>query len=187
MNKIPRSKTSLKEFLREIMFVYHDSEENKERLVDGRCRCATEHKERVFALCCLVKEGRIQDPYEKGKHLGELPTVPETATEAYKPGVYIYAVSATFEMRIALDCDRDLQNAIKHESLFKNADVIAAGEIRFSDGCVSYLDDKSGSYGTLGALEGDPDFVRAILTAFSQGGIPVLPELHETLTDSVED
>lgn len=80
----------------------------------------------------------------------------------------IYVVSTTFMVHIAFDGVRGATDAVKHETLFHNANVAAAGEVSFVMGRVSSLNDHSGSYGTFGKLATDPAFARAVRLGFSR-------------------
>lgn len=167
------------------MYCYHDTEENHKRLAEGHCRCQVGDTH-VFKLHRMIVHGQILDPYTHNQPLGT-PEVPPHFSEAYRPGQFIYAVSDDFEIRIALDCDRRAYStSVKHETLFHNADVRAAGEIFFEDGLVVDVNDASGSYGTRDAMDTDPDFVVAILTAIDKHKIPTAPQLLEILRDRVE-
>ena len=79
----------------------------------------------------------------------------------------IYAVSTGLQVHIAFDGVRGTADAVKHETLFQNANVEAAGEVSFVMGRISAINDHSGSYGTFGKLESDPAFVTAIRLGFS--------------------
>jgi hypothetical protein len=57
---------------------------------------------------------------------------------------------------------------VKHETLFHNANVAAAGEVSFVMGRLASINDHSGSYGTFGELESDPAFARAVRLGFSR-------------------
>ncbi|GAB5404577.1 MAG: hypothetical protein Aurels2KO_28080 [Aureliella sp.] len=168
------------------MFVYHDSPENKKRLALGLCRCAVEGEGRIFDLVNLIKDDLIIDPYNQNELLSVAPRLPNENTPAYRPARYIYAVSKDLGFRIALDCDRKSPRAVKHETLFHNQDVRAAGEIGFRDGRVDKLDDISGSYGTRGAMEEDLSFIKSLVEAIELNQVPVSPFLFQRLTDSLE-
>lgn len=137
----------------------------------------------MFDLRNLVRSGVVVDPYNACVPLDSQPTVPDTAEEAYRPGRYIFAISEAHEVRIALDCDRDYPNAVKHETLFHNADVLAAGEIEFERGVASKISDSSGSYGTRGAMDADPAFAKDVLTALQNSQVPLTNALYATLAD----
>ena len=168
------------------MYTYHGSTENQRRLEKDICRCATTPGSRVFTLSELVRDDKLIDPYDPTKILTSSPTVPIDAEEAYRPGIYIYAISTTREMRIALDCDRSHPNAVKHETLFHNEDVVVAGEIRFDEGMVVDVNDHSGSYGTRGAFEVDPSSLKSVYDVFLNQNVPVTPSLLESLADRLE-
>jgi hypothetical protein len=80
----------------------------------------------------------------------------------------IYAVSEELVVHIAFDGVRGLAGAVKHETLFHNANVAAAGEVSFVMGRVAKINDHSGSYCTFGKLQSDPDFARAVRLGFSR-------------------
>jgi hypothetical protein len=77
----------------------------------------------------------------------------------------IYAVDVNFEIRAGFDGIRGEENAVKHETLFHNADVRAAGEMAVVGGIIVSVNDFSGSYRTAGKLETDRRFAEAVLTA----------------------
>ncbi|QEF98879.1 hypothetical protein Mal15_29370 [Stieleria maiorica] len=168
------------------VFVYHDTEENERRLAEGRCRCGTEHNGRVFSLKELVRNNALYDPYCQDTLLSDDPIVPQSSVEAYRPGRYIYAVGESGDIRIALDCNRDHRDAIKHESLFHNANVMAAGEIGFQNGMIAFVDDSSGSYVTRGAMKSRPDFVGSLVNAIESNAIPIQDGVMEMLMDRLE-
>ena len=62
---------------------------------------------------------------------------------------------------------------MKHETLFHNADVLAAGEIHIRSGVIAGLNDHSGSYGTAGALEENPEFSTSVLSAVERLSLPI--------------
>lgn len=132
------------------MYSYQDTVVRLERERNGRDHCAS--KGSVFDLAALVNDlGEALDPGRTGALLDNSggPTI-------------IYAVSTRFVVRIAFDGVRGTADAVKHETLFENANVAAAGEVSFVMGRVSALNDHSGSYGTFGKLESDPAFARAV-------------------------
>ena len=99
---------------------------------------------------------------------------------------YIFAVNLDYRLRIATDGgsrQSDNRNLVKHETLFHNADVRAAGEIEFREGVVVGLNSESGSYNQLGEdlLETDPSFSAAVLRALQDVGARV----HETLANEL--
>ena len=167
------------------MFVYHGSTLNKNRLASGICRCQSPDQDRVVNLRDLVQGNRLRSVHSADELLDE-PTIQGSDEHLEKPHKFIFAVSRDHEIRIAIDHIRPIENAVKHETLFHNADVLAAGEISFRDGIVSDINDRSGSYGTWGMLDTAPGFAEAVLTAFEQNGIPVLDSLREFLGDKVQ-
>jgi hypothetical protein len=164
------------------MYRYHGSTEHEKRLVAGRCRCESQGE--VHNLPALLREGRINDPHQMENTLST-PEVRRSRSEPDPGGGYgktfIFAVSEDFEIHIAPDSDRALEGAVKHETLFHNADVLAAGEICIRDGIIAGLNDLSGSYGTDGALETNPGFADAALLAFDKHGLPVREILKDEL------
>ena len=139
-----------------------------ERLGSGTDRCDSEGA--VYELHTLVGlHGKISDPELEGV----------TLTTVNR--VYVYAVNLRLEMRIAADGDRSKQGAVKHETLFQNADVIGAGEIVVNDGIVMDVNDRSGSYGTSGQLDIDSRFAGGLLTAMDRAQVSVDPSLRRRL------
>lgn len=138
------------------MYIYHDTPVRVEREESGNDHCAS--KGSVFNLAALVNsEGNAVDP----RHSGEL-------LDNSSGRKIIYAVSMDFVVHIAFDGVRGTVDAVKHETLFHNANVAAAGEVSFLMGRVSGINDHSGSYGTFGKLASDPAFARAIRRGFSR-------------------
>jgi hypothetical protein len=136
-------------------------------------------------LGSLVNNDRITDPNYRGINLST-PGVVKSFSEPPPPGsgygrTFIFAVSEGQEIHVAADSERALPNAVKHETLFHNADVLAAGEICIRDGVIFALNDHSGSYGTVGELETNSDFARAVLSAFDKHRLPVDPNLRSEL------
>lgn len=68
---------------------------------------------------------------------------------------------------------------MKHETLFHNDPVEAAGEMRLADGVVVEINDRSGSYGTTGLMRVDRRMALAVLTAMRLANVP--------MTDAVLD
>lgn len=168
------------------MYNYHESDLNSGRLKKGICRCGSDEKGKVFSLNGLVQGGVILSPPEM-----EAPLTTPKVKSASDPNpagagygkTFIFAISEKHEIRIARDSDRNEPDAVKHETLFHNADVLAAGEIAIDAGVVTGLNDHSGTYVTHGHLETNPEFLEAVLTAFTQNGVPLDPLLKERLTD----
>jgi hypothetical protein len=99
--------------------------------------------------------------------------------------MFIYAVNEGHRFRMAPDGGpRNPENtdAVKHETLFENAPVLAAGEVRVENGVIADINDESGSYDTRSAMQNDPQFASDILEAIRLGNIPtsdvVLAKLH---------
>ncbi len=167
------------------MYEYHGSSEHEKRLATGRCRCASEGQ--VHDMKSLLKENRIMKPPDLEIPLStpgvrRYPSDPQPHGAGYG-ATYIFAVSAELEVHIAPDSERGLNDAVKHETLFRNEHVLAAGEISIQDGVITALNDHSGSYGTVGALEVNPDFARAILEAFQRHDYP----MNERLLDELQN
>lgn len=165
------------------MFCYHDTPENKRRLSLGICRCASNGP--TYDLKSLVHDGRIKAPGNETENLTTpdvrvLRSDPEPEGSGYGK-TFIFAVNIDHEIRVALDSERTITGSVKHETLFHNADVIAAGEIAIRDGIVTRINDFSGSYATDGALEEKPSFSVAVLKAFNLHALPVDSMLLEQL------
>lgn len=129
----------------------------------------------------------IWDPNDNKKVLSDPPALPANSVEVLLPPKYIFAISKKFELRVALDCDRQQDNSVKHETLFHNEPVLAAGELTFRSGKVNTICDRSGSYCTIGALQTDPSFVRSLLRTFQSEFIPVETALINSLKDLLEE
>jgi hypothetical protein len=64
---------------------------------------------------------------------------------------------------------------VKHETLFHNAAVRAAGELEVVDGVVTGVNDVSGTYQTRGMLDLDRSFASAVIRAMTEADLPVAP------------
>lgn len=143
------------------MFNYHDTSVRIERENAGRDHCGSTG--RVFPIgSLLLRDGRVSSPDS-----------PNSLIDNTNGPIMIYAVNEAFDLNIAYDGVRGSENAVKHETLFNNADVRAAGEITFSKGWVISVNDHSGSYGCYGKLADDPSFAGSILRAVRRSGVKV--------------
>jgi hypothetical protein len=162
---------------------YHNSPSRLEREELGICRCASPTDGRAYELKELIRDGIIMDPESVGAPL-TTQFAPGTRPESVGlPPRYIYAISTSLEMRIAPDGTRAEPNAVKHESLFHNEVVLAAGELGFENGLLASLNDHSGSYETDGELEANSDFVVAVLRAVLLNEIPITESLLSQLNE----
>jgi len=84
---------------------------------------------------------------------------------------------------IAFDGLRGQPGAVKHETLFHNGDVLAAGELEVRRGIIVGLNDHSGSYGTYGKLDSDPAFAAAVVRALDLSGVAMVAELDRKLRE----
>jgi hypothetical protein len=84
-------------------------------------------------------------------------------------------------MNVSLDGYRGSDNAVKHETLFHNAAVLAAGELEVLDGIIVGINDHSGTYRTYGMLDNDPSFAETVLKALERAEVPVDPQLRRQL------
>jgi len=151
------------------MYIYHDTAVRVERERNGHDHCAS--KGSVFDLADLVNDrGEAVDP----RHPGVL------LDNSAGPKI-IYAVSTELVVHIAFDGVRGAADAVKHETLFHNANVEAAGEVSFLMGRVSGINDHSGSYRTFGMLASDLKFRRALRFGFSGAGVLMVPSVEKTL------
>src|SRR3954471_21949435 len=99
------------------VFRYEGSTTQKARLARHEDHCASTGV--TYSLSELVHEGRLTEP---GKP-GQLLTVGRSVGK--KNRVLIYAVDESFEMRVGFDAARGRPDAVKHETLHRNADVRA--------------------------------------------------------------
>jgi hypothetical protein len=151
------------------MYNYHDTPVRLEREQKGLDHCAS--KGSVFNLATLVNErGEAVDPRN-----------PSVLLENSTGPKIIYAVSSELVVHIAFDGVRGAAHAVKHETLFHNANVEAAGEVSFLMGQVSAVNDHSGSYRTFGKLASDLKFRRALRFGFSRAGVLMVPSVAKTL------
>ena len=129
-----------------------------------------------------MREGKARRPPE----LRETMTTPQLEDDG---GVFLFAVAIDYDVRVGEDSGpriRDMASPIKHETLFHNAEVRAAGEIQFKDGIIIDLNDHSGSYGTRNALDLDPRFSADVLLAIERAGALLGAEIRRRLTDRAE-
>jgi hypothetical protein len=109
------------------MYDYHNTDTRAERLAKGSDHCGTAGP--VYDLARLVRRDRVEDPHLSG----DLTTTPERRL--------IYAVSSDLRVHVGFDGNRGTPHAVKHETLFHNDPVEAAGEIQFADGVVVEIND----------------------------------------------
>ena len=76
-------------------------------------------------------------------------------------------------IHVGFDGVRGTPDAVKHETLFHNADVRAASELEIEAGVVVEVGDISGMYGTPGRIQTDPLFAEAVLTALDRIEVPI--------------
>jgi hypothetical protein len=154
------------------MYSYHDSPTRRDRLARKTDHCRSSGD--VYEISELIDEGRIHDPVEPARLLS-------SERDKGADRVFIYAIDANFRMHVGADGIRGKRDAVKHETLFNNADVRAAGEVDISRGIVSMINDSSGSYGTRGMMDVDPSLAAAIITAFDRAQVPVRRSLLKLL------
>lgn len=150
------------------MYDYHDTEIRVERLAANRDHCGTPGP--IYELARLHSRGQISDPQRGG---------PLTTADDRR---LIYAVDADLRIHVGFDGDRGTFNAVKHETLFHNAPVEAAGELEVADGVVVSINDRSGSYGTTGMMRVDRRMAGAVLAAMRRAEVP----LSEAVVDFLE-
>jgi hypothetical protein len=151
------------------MYIYQDTPVRVERERKGLDHCAS--KGSVFDLASLVNsEGEVVHPTNPGVLLDN----------SAGPRI-IYAVSRDLVVHIAFDGVRGAADAVKHETLFQNANVEAAGEVSFVMGRVSGINDHSGSYGTYCKLASDTAFARAVRRAFSLTRVLMNPSVQKNI------
>jgi hypothetical protein len=122
---------------------------------------------RVYELGALLMDGLIRDPADLATALTAGRSVGTSKV------AFIYAVDENFAVHVALDGVRGTQDAVKHETLFHNADVRAAGELEIDAGVIVEVDDISGTYETPGSIQTDPLFADAVLTALDRIDAPI--------------
>lgn len=145
------------------MHVYHGSSVHAQRQQNGQCHCQSGGT--TFGAEELVSGGMFRDPRDPSQPLNSDPI-------GYGPPrtfMFIYAVNEAYQFRLAPDGNRHQQGAVKHETLFQNAAVRAAGEVLVENGVITDINDASGSYNTRSVMESDPQFALDILQAIEQG------------------
>ncbi|HYI12450.1 MAG TPA: hypothetical protein VEK57_25575 [Thermoanaerobaculia bacterium] len=90
----------------------------QERLRKGTDHCGSTGS--VYNLRDVMKAGVIADPRDMQRPLSTAWTSPAASP------VLIYAVDVDFNIHVGFDSARSQANAVKHETLFHNADVRAA-------------------------------------------------------------
>lgn len=121
----------------------------------------------------MVDDGSILDPGTRR---------PLTTPPLGSTGVWIFAVREG-RMRLAPDSGpRSSQgglapDAIKHETLFSNARVNAAGEVLIQQGVVVEVNAASGTY----TCDMDDHFVGAVLEALRDAGARITEDLRRKL------
>jgi hypothetical protein len=138
----------------------------------GLDRCGSAGAARVLDLARLARDGRAIDPGT---------SLPLTTPPLESADVWIFAVREG-RLRLAQDGGSRMggnlpPDAIKHETLFANLPVNAAGEIQFRDGQVIGINTQSGTY----PFTFDADFKGAILEAIMQSGVAIHPTLRSRL------
>lgn len=151
------------------MYVYQDTLVRYEREQKGQDHCGSRGP--IFDLATLVNT--------KGEAVH--PTHPGVLLDNSAGPKIIYAVSAALVVHLAFDGVRGAVDAVKHETLFHNANVAAAGEVSFAMERVSSINDHSGSYGTFGRLASDPAFARAVRLGFSRTLVLMDESVRETI------
>jgi hypothetical protein len=149
------------------MYDYHNTEIRAERLDANRDHCASTGP--VYDLAHLVSADRVRNP-ERG---GTLTTTGDRRL--------IYAIDADLRIHVGFDGDRGTANAVKHETLFHNAPVEAAGEMQVADGIVVSINDRSGSYGTTGLMRVDRRMARTVLAAMRLAKVPMTEAVVDSL------
>jgi hypothetical protein len=139
------------------MYDYRGTAIRAVRLARGTDHCGSPG--RVFGLAELVASGLIMDP--------------EAPTRLLTKRKLIYAVNEAFEINVAEDGVRGTSGAVKHETLFRNAPVRAAGELFVEQGIIVRVNDRSGSYGTEGRMDSDRRFSRAVLAGLAKAAATV--------------
>jgi hypothetical protein len=154
------------------VFTY-DRIKEASRKARGEDHCGS--KGPVFDLASLLVDGLIRDPADPAKTL-------TVGTSVSKRGqALIYAVDENFAIRVGFDGVRGTPDAVKHETLFHNADVRAAGELEVEGGVIVEVGDLSGTYGTPGMIQRDPLFAEAVLTALDRIHAPIAPDERRRL------
>jgi hypothetical protein len=130
----------------------------------------------VFELSTLIVGGTIRNPADRTEALSTKRTgTPSTSR------VLIYAVDGKYQINVAVDGVRGSTHAVKHETLFHNAEVLAAGEMDVIEGTIIAVNDHSGTYVTHGLMDLDPTFSEAVLTALDRIGAPIDPRERRRL------
>lgn len=149
------------------MYDYHGTAIHHERLAKGLDHCAS--RGMVVDLATLIRNGVIYDPSHPQRAL----------SSDSGPGegrrFFIYAVGLQSSVHIGIDGNRGAPDAVKHETLFHNLPVLAAGEIMFSDGMIVRVNDQSGSYSTFGKIRTDTRFLPALFNALDVIDAPLDP------------
>ncbi len=143
-----------------------ERERNQNR--ENQCKSGA----RSYALRTLVEGGLAIDPLSHHP----LSTSP---LERGKAGKYIYAVRND-TMRVGPDGDRSKKDVVKHETLFRNLPVQAAGEIRFHEGAVIDINDLSGTYLTEDEME-EEEFRRVVAESLREAGVALSQDVRRRI------
>ncbi|MEA2491778.1 MAG: hypothetical protein QOH21_3570 [Acidobacteriota bacterium] len=135
-----------------------------ERVARGTDHCGSVGP--VYELSTLVIGGTIHDPEDRSYPF----STRRADTRARR---LIYAVDGKYQINVGVDGKRGSGDAVKHETLFHNADVVAAGEMDIENGVIVAINDHSGSYLTYGSLDLDPAFADAVLIAIDRANAPL--------------
>jgi len=146
------------------MFTY-DRVKEADRIARGVDHCKSAGS--VYELGSLISDGVIRDPANRSI------TLTAGRSLADRRRVLLYAVGENFEIRVGFDGRRGTPNAVKHETLFHNADVRAAGELEVDGGVIVEVGDVSGTYGTPGRIQTDDSFATAVLIALDRIEAPL--------------
>lgn len=158
--------------------VYPDSV-CRPREAHGSDRCQSRGRSRVSDLQSIVKDGLVCHPISQA-----LVTTPPLQGS----GVWIFAVKGG-TLRLAPDGGRRPSpenklpanalpdDAIKHETLYGNLPVSAAGEIAIKNGIIVDLNEFSGTY----CATMDTHFKGAVLEALQRSGVKTSPQLRRKL------
>lgn len=159
----------------------HPPQRNVEikREKEGTNRCKSPGAaSKVFNLHNLIRNGKVSDPISHMPLTSRIGPVEATLPK------WIFAVREN-TIKVALDdagsrehrSDPFPQNAVKHESLFSNEPVSAAGEIEFTDGVATDYNNLSGTY----LIPMDQDFKGSLRESLISNNIPFANVLQTRL------
>jgi hypothetical protein len=119
-----------------VAYNYHDSAIRDERVSLGTDHCDSDGQ--VFELGSIFRDGLLYDPREDDALLDSTKTI------------IIFAVDEAHRFHLGFDGLRGQPSTVKHETLFHNANVLAAGELIVRQGIIVDVNDHPAAMARMG-------------------------------------